>query len=257
MLDDDRSSADPPGFPDLPRSIDPPPVPDLPDVAGLSPASAPPPGAAPAAAGAAEPPAGKLVLPGVEAGGETLACLQCGRSLDPREDHESTEQGVFCRPCFTALTAQLEQALAQQGAGGVNYPLAVLGGCLGGALGALVWWGFTVITNIAFGLVAIIIGIAVGKGIVLLSGGRRARSLQLLSVGIAAAAYFYAQFLVNRTFAIRWLAEHQPGATIPWLPDPQLFYEVVKLSFGAFDLFFLAIVVYEAWRIPAPLRLRT
>ena len=34
-----------------------------------------------------------------------------------------------------------------------------------------------------------------------------------------------------------------------------LFVEVVGLDFGLMDLIFLGIVVYEAWRIPAPIRL--
>jgi len=30
----------------------------------------------------------------------------------------------------------------------------------------------------------------------------------------------------------------------------------VRAGFGVFDLVFLAIVLYEAWKIPAPFRLR-
>jgi len=34
----------------------------------------------------------------------------------------------------------------------INYPMALLGAVLGGALGVLAWWGFTVLTKIGFGL---------------------------------------------------------------------------------------------------------
>jgi hypothetical protein len=39
------------------------------------------------------------------------------------------------------------------------------------------------------------------------------------------------------------------------VPAPDLFLNLVMTNFGIMDLVFLAIVVYEAWRIPAPFKL--
>jgi hypothetical protein len=188
----------------------------------------------------------------IPADGE-VRCLQCDRVLAADEDRETTSQGVFCRGCFEQLRHALQQAVRSQGED-VNYPAAALGGGLGGAAGALVWWGFTALTGIAFGLVAIVIGFAVGWGVVRFSGGKRSRALQGISVAIAAVSYVYGDYLVNRTFINRQLAAESVDYELPWLPSPELFIEVVRAGFDLFSLVFLAIVLWEAWRRPAPVR---
>lgn len=187
---------------------------------------------------------------------ETTICAQCDTPLVPGQDQERTDDGVFCRPCFDELSRQIRRAVAAQGEN-VPYASAIAGGLAGGAIGVVAWWGFTVLTNVAFGLVAVIIGYLVGQGVVRLSGGKRSRGLQIVSVSLATAAFFYASYLVNRTFLIRALAEEVSAETLPWLPGPGMLFGVVRLGFGLMDVVFLAIVVYQAWKIPAPFRLRS
>jgi hypothetical protein len=193
---------------------------------------------------------------GVDAasGTKEVRCAECKTTLLEGQDREVTADATFCRPCFNNLTAQLQQVVARQGTD-INYPLAAAGGLLGAAVGIAAWWGFTVLTRIAFGLVAVVIGVAVGKGVNLLSGGKRHQSLQILSVIISAAAFFYASFLVNRTLILEAMVEQGEQVTIPLLPALGLFLDVTVADFGVMDLVFLAIVVYEAWKIPAPIRL--
>lgn len=189
-------------------------------------------------------------------GSET--CLECGRVLEENEDAVRTGEGLFCRPCYDRLTLQLDRAIRKQGED-VNYSGAAIGGVVGGALGAVIWWGFTVLTKISFGLVAVVIGFLVGKGVVLLSGGKRSQGLQVLSAGIAGVAYFYGQFLVNRTFLLQYWKDQGAdtlGFNIPLVPPPEVFVQIVKAGFGLFDLVFLAIVIFQAWRMPAPFKLR-
>jgi hypothetical protein len=181
-------------------------------------------------------------------------CAECGTTLAPGVDREKTDNGTFCRPCYANLSAQLEQALAAQGRD-VNYPMALVGALGGAAIGVVAWWGFTVVTNVAFGLVAIVIGIAVAKGAVLLAGNKRSAGLQGLSIAVALLAFFYASYLVNRTFLHRALAEQGRTERLPLVPQPGTLIEVVQVGFGVMDVVFLAIVVYEAWKIPAPLKL--
>lgn len=183
-----------------------------------------------------------------------VRCAECGTFLREGQDREVTDDGVFCRHCFTALTVQLQQVVAAQGAD-VNYAAAALGGLAGAVIGVLAWWGFTVLTHVAFGLVAIVIGVAVGKGVVMASGNKHHRNLQVLSVIVSVAGFFYATYLVNRTFILRAYADKGEAVALPLLPEPGLFFGVVAAGFGLMDLVFLAIVVYEAWRIPAPLKL--
>jgi energy-converting hydrogenase Eha subunit E len=183
---------------------------------------------------------------------QELRCAECHGRLAPDQDRETTEDGVFCRHCFDNLTAQLQQVMEAQGRD-IHYPTAALGGLLGGVAGVLAWWGFTVLTNVAFGLVAVVIGYAVGKGVVMFSAGKRSMNLQLLSVGISLVAFAYASYLVNRTFIQRAYAEE--GLALPLLPDPLLFVNVVMAGFGVMDVVFLAIALYQAWQLPRPFEL--
>jgi hypothetical protein len=183
-----------------------------------------------------------------------IRCAECGVTLTEGQDRQQTDDAVFCRPCFERLTREVGQVIAAQGED-VNYSMALVGGVAGGLLGALAWWGFTVVTNIAFGLVAVVIGIAVGKGVTVLSGHKRHLNLQIMSVSISIAAFAYSMFLVNRTFILRALTEQGQPVEIGLLPNPELFYRVVAAGASPMDLIFLAIVIYQAWKIPAPLQL--
>ena len=185
---------------------------------------------------------------------DEVRCAECGTTFGEGQEREVTDDGTFCRPCFNNLTAQLQQVVAAQGQQ-INYPMAMMGGLAGGAAGVLVWWGFTVVTNIAFGLIAVVIGVAVGKGIVLLSGNKRHLNLQVMSVVISALGFVYASYLVNRTFINPSLVEQEDGFVLPVIPDFALLTEVVRLDFGIIDLVFLAIVAFQAWKIPAPVRI--
>jgi hypothetical protein len=176
-----------------------------------------------------------------------IHCSQCATTLVEGQDRETTDDGVFCRSCFHELSAQVRQVVSAQGAE-INYINATVGGLGGAAIGVLVWWGFTVATEISFGLVAVVIGFAVGKGIEILTGGKRHLNLQIMAVAISVLAFVYAKYLVIRTFI-------QQEVLLPLLPDPGLLVEVLKLDAGLFDLIFLAIVVFQAWKMPAPIEL--
>ncbi len=183
-------------------------------------------------------------------------CAECGTLLAEGQDRQATDDGVFCRTCFEKLTAQVHQAIAAQGED-VNYSMALVGGLAGAVIGVLAWWGFTVLTEIAFGLVAVVIGFTVGKGVTMLVGGKRHRNLQFMSVGVATLAFFYASYLVNRSFALAYYAEQGEELSLPLVPPPDLFIDVVSAGVQCMDVVFLAIVVYEAWKIPAPISLTT
>src|SRR5262245_23264673 len=185
---------------------------------------------------------------------QEVRCAQCGTVLFEGQDRQVTDDGTFCRPCFEGLTAQVHQAIAAQGTD-INYSMALVGGLAGAVVGVVAWWGFTVLTEIAFGLVAVVIGFTVGKGVTMLAGGKRHRNLQIMSVVIAGLSFFYASYLVNRTFALKYFAEQGESVVLPLVPPPGLFLNVLTAGFGIMDVVFLGIVVYEAWKIPAPLKL--
>jgi len=180
-------------------------------------------------------------------------CRQCEQAFEPDADMEVTDQGAFCRTCFNELAGEVEQLVRQQSQG-ISFTAAVIGGTAGAVVGALVWWGFTVVTNIQFGLVAIVIGITVAKGMLFATGGRRSRELQVLSAGIAAGAYFYADYLVKRTFILERSPEYARTLTV--FPEPAVFFNVARVTFDMFTLIFLAITVYQAWRLVEPFKIK-
>ena len=138
----------------------------------------------------------------------------------------------------------------------VNYPMAALGAVLGGALGVGFWWGFTVVTKFALGLVAVAIGWLVGQGAVRFAGDKRSTGLQVLAVAVSLVSFAVASYLVKMTFINEELARTGDPLRVTF-PPPTLaaFVAVVSLGFRAMDLVFLGITVWQAWVIPRPPRL--
>jgi hypothetical protein len=182
------------------------------------------------------------------------SCAQCSKTLTA-DDRIATGDRVFCRSCYASLRAELEDAVAAMSTD-VNYLNATAGAVLGGVVGALAWWAFTVLTHIAFGLFAVAIGFLVGYGAVKFAGGKRSGGLQALCIVVALLSYFTAVYLVNMTFINKELADHGDAFRVAFPPQNlTLLFRVVSIDFGVMDLVFLAIAVYEAWKIPKPIAL--
>lgn len=181
-------------------------------------------------------------------------CARCHKTLTANDRVEASGR-VFCRSCNEALRFELRRSVDAMSTD-VNYPKAVAGAVLGGILGALAWWGFTVLTQIAFGLVAVAIGFLVGHGAMRFAGGKRTVGLQVLAVAVAVVCFIVATYLVNMTFINQHLASRGEAWRVPF-PPPNLpiFYRVVATGFGVMDVVFLAIVMWEAWIIPRPVKL--
>jgi len=186
---------------------------------------------------------------------ERTTCTRCHTALSETQDKVVTPEGTLCRPCSNNLRSERERLVQEQGRD-INYLMGLVGALLGGGIGALAWWCITVWTNIAFGAVAILIGIAVGKGATLLVGDKRSRGLQVISVTVAGASFFYAAYLVNRTFVQQALAKEGRQIALSFLPNPHMLFTVISLNFDFLDTVFLAIVLWEAWELTAPMKVR-
>src|SRR5437870_5060940 len=116
--------------------------------------------------------------------------------------------------------------------------------------------GLTVLTKIGLGLIAVGIGFLVGHGAARGAGGKRSVGLQALSVAVGAVAFLVAAYLVNMTFINQALAQQGRPVRVPFPPASLgMFFHVLAANFGVMKLVFLAIVVYEAWIIPRPVKL--
>ena len=192
--------------------------------------------------------------PGTVTASPPETCAQCSKTLAP-DDRVASGGRLFCRSCYTSLRAELEQAVTALSSD-INYVNAATGAVLGGAAGVLAWWGFTVLTHVAFGLIAVGIGVLVGLGAVRFSGGKRSVGLQALCIGVSVVSFFCATYLVNMTFINRAFAAKGDPFRLGFPPaSVDQFLKVVTVDFGVMDFVFLAIVVYQAWKIPRPLRL--
>ena len=181
-------------------------------------------------------------------------CAQCSKTLSSDDRVESGGR-LFCRSCYQSLRVELEQAVAGMSTD-INYLNAGVGAVLGGVAGTLLWWGFTVVTHIAFGLVAVAIGFLVGLGAVRFAGGKRSGGLQILSIGVSLVSFCCATYLVNMTFLNKAFAEQGEAFRVGFPPQSlALFGKVLAMDFGMMDVVFLAIVVYQAWKIPKPVAL--
>jgi hypothetical protein len=181
-------------------------------------------------------------------------CARCEKTLT-EGDRVLAGDRAFCRSCYEVLAFEVRQAAARLSQD-INYPLAALGAVLGGAAGALAWWGFTVLTEIGFGLVAVVIGFLAGHGAVRFAGGKRSAGLQAIAIIAGVVSFLLASYLVNMTFINQALQQRGQGWRIPFPPHSlEMLYRVLAVNFGVMKLVFLAIVVYEAWVIPRPPRL--
>ena len=182
------------------------------------------------------------------------SCAQCGKRLTP-DDRVAAGDRVFCQSCHASLRLELESALQSMSAD-INYANAALGALLGGFVGVVAWWVFTATTGWALGLIAVGIGWAVGWSTVRFAGNKRSRELQFLAAGVAIICWVAAQYLVNSTLINAQLAKAGDSRRLPILPaSPEMIWDVFTMGFGLMDVVFLAIMVWEAWKFPRPLRL--
>ena len=147
----------------------------------------------------------------------TATCARCDKPLTD-VDRVLAVDRAFCRSCYETLTFELQQAMTRMSQD-INYPLAALGAALGGAAGALAWWGFTVLTQFGFGLIAVVIGFLAGHGAVRFAGGKRSAGLQAIAVVAGTLAFLVATYLVNMSFVNQVLHERGEGWRVPFPPD--------------------------------------
>jgi len=186
----------------------------------------------------------------------TVRCARCQSALGESERVPAGDR-VFCRTCSDIVRLQTRTSVTAVPDSIINYPFAAVGAILGGAVGAIAWWGVTVLTHIGFGLVAVVIGLLVGHGTLRFAGGKRSVGLQVLAVVVGALSFLVGVFLVNMTFINAALAQRGEALRVTFPPvSLNAFYRVIAANFGIMKLLFLGIIVYQAWFIPRPTKPR-
>ena len=126
-------------------------------------------------------------------------------------------------------------------------------GLAAAAAGAIGWFLMVLVTDTQYGVVAVAVGLLVGKAVVIGSGAAYSRRLQLVSVGITLAGLIASEYLIGRHFLAAVVAE-DGGGSVPVLLDPGDAIALVRDSIAAdwWTLGFWALALWPAWRIPAP-----
>ena len=135
----------------------------------------------------------------------------------------------------------LEVVESERASGG-----SLLGAVIGGAIAALVGgaiWGLIVrLTEYEIGFMAWGLGLLAGFAVLVASGGKRGISYQLVAVGsgvlgIVVGKYFLYAYIVSAS----WLsADTLNSFTVDF-----------TLMFSGFDILWVGLAVYTAWRIPS------
>jgi len=166
-------------------------------------------------------------------------CLVCKRPIGGT--YFEINGKVICPQCRARLDAELAAAANPARFGG-----ALLYGAGGAALGAAIYYAIRAITGYEIGLVAIVVGILVARGVRKGARGARGRRYQVLALVLTylSIAGTYAPYVfreVSDPFA----------AVITMLAAPIIVGVRAPLS-----LIIAGIALYEAWRLTRPVALK-
>lgn len=177
------------------------------------------------------------------------ACAGCGGPL--AGFYYAIGEKPACAACHARITAS-------DGTGTfARIARATAFGMTGGVAGAAVWWLVAKLTGYELGLIAILVGLLVGKGVALGTRGAGGRGYQFLAVGIA-----YLSVALGHAPGVREQLPADWGSGA--LTAVAAFVVALALPFvvpfvegvgGLMALVILAIALWEAWRFSAPRRL--
>jgi hypothetical protein len=173
------------------------------------------------------------------AGHSGPACSTCKRPAD--NEYHQLNGRVFCTSCRAKIEQSIEK-LRQSG----SLARAALFGLGAAIVGALIFYGVSAATGYQFGLIAVVVGLMVGKAVRKGSGSMGGRKYQALAMVLAyfsiASTYvppltkaFYAEAQKHQAAETQAFAQAAPGTPAP---RPKVHLGVV--SFYAF-MFVLAL----------------
>ncbi len=199
-----------------------------------------------------------------ESGPSSMSCAFCNK--DVFGTYYEVNGKTACEECRFAL----EQARAEGSPFGRGLR-AVLGGAVGGVVGAGIHYAVLALTGYEIGLVAIVVGLLVGFGVRWGSGGIGGRGYQFLAAAITYMAIVstYVPFFVEEA-----RKQVEAAETAPVEPEKEVNAGTFFLAVGALlfivlaspflagvqnviGIFIIGFALYEAWKVNAytPLQL--
>lgn len=179
-----------------------------------------------------------------------LTCSRCSKPIDSGSQYmvlaasRDAPAAALCLEC-----AQAMQSAWEERAKNVRLPGAIAGGAAGAIAGAVIWYGFTAVTNWQIGLLAMLIGWLAAQGAIYGSGKKRGPTIQLIAVVATASTFLLGEYLILNQF----LPEEAVGGR--WLSIDGFFRVYSGYlrddARNLLDLLFLGIALWMAFRTPA------
>jgi hypothetical protein len=161
--------------------------------------------------------------------------VPCSRCERPLTEYWTLDGAVLCESCAETLRQERTSSEGALRRVGKAFAFGV-GGMLAGAA---VWYAVARIANLEIGLIAILLGWLVGKGIYLGSGKRGGRGYQVMAVlltylgiGVAGVPFAIEGWNEAQRLAVDSLAVADTTSSTPvtQLPDSQLDAELIRLD---------------------------
>lgn len=177
-------------------------------------------------------------------------CALCNASI--AADTGSVANG---RPLCTTCTAQVERDFQEQTKNARIVPAIALG-LVGATVGAAIWAGIAIATELAIGYVAVLVGFLAGYGVRRGAGHTRTQLIRGVAIGCAVFGLLLAKFIIV-VQAVASYALEQPGAQIPYfdLVWFKIFWSVFPKTLSAFDALWLFLAIGAAARQVKPIQL--
>jgi len=138
---------------------------------------------------------------------------------------------------------------------------AVLGGAIAAIVGGVLWGLIVILTNYEIGYMALGVGFLCGYGVVIFSKGRRGTPMQMIAivfslVGILIGKYVTFFHFYKQAVAEGYGSEAASGVSLFSGDMLSTFMQAFGSLVSGFDLLWVALAVFTAWRIPKGLGLK-
>lgn len=130
---------------------------------------------------------------------------------------------------------------------------ALVGGLVAAILGGCIWYGLVALTNYEFGIVAWGLGAAVGFAVVVCSKGERGSTQQTVAISLSIVGVLIGKYLIYCHLVRLW-AEQLGSRTVANVSILSVgtvsdFLTNMGEVLGPFDLLWVGLAVYSAWKI--------
>lgn len=153
------------------------------------------------------------------------------QSVQPEPQYHVNEQ----------LIQQRIEALKEE----QNLPLGILGGAVGGLLGAVIWAAVTYFTEYQIGWLAVGVGFLAGFGVRLLGKGID-RRFGIAGAVIALVGVFLGNILANFGFLAKFNDMSYLDVLLHF--KYEMLFELMAETFNVMDLLFYGIAIYAGYR---------